>query len=64
MDADLQHPPETLTSLAAAIEAGADLAIGSRYVPGGGTSDWTWVRRVVSRVATHSEWTLSCPGAA
>jgi len=41
IDADLQHPPETLTALAAAIHQGADLVIGSRYVPGGGTSDWT-----------------------
>jgi len=39
MDADLQHPPETLTALATAVRQGADLAIGSRYVPGGGTSD-------------------------
>jgi dolichol-phosphate mannosyltransferase len=58
MDADLQHPPETLTALAAAIRDGADLAIGSRYVPGGGTSDWTWVRRLISRVATHMAATV------
>ena len=58
MDADLQHPPETLTALAAAIRQGADLAIGSRYVPGGGTSDWTWVRRFISRTATHMAATV------
>ena len=58
MDADLQHPPETLAPLAAAIRAGADLAIGSRYVPGGGTSDWTWVRRMISRTATHMAATV------
>ena len=58
MDADLQHPPETLTALAAAIREGADLAIGSRYVPGGGTSDWTWVRRFISRTATHMAATV------
>jgi len=58
MDADLQHPPETLTALAAAIREGADLAIGSRYVPGGGSSDWTWVRRVISRTATHMAATV------
>jgi dolichol-phosphate mannosyltransferase len=58
MDADLQHPPETLTALAAATRAGADLAIGSRYVPGGGTSDWTWVRRLISRTATHMAATV------
>jgi dolichol-phosphate mannosyltransferase len=58
MDADLQHPPETLTALAAAIHQGADLAIGSRYVPGGGTSDWTWMRRLISRTATHMAATV------
>jgi dolichol-phosphate mannosyltransferase len=58
MDADLQHPPETLTALAAAMRQGADLAIGSRYVPGGGTSDWTWMRRFISRTATHMAATV------
>jgi dolichol-phosphate mannosyltransferase len=59
MDADLQHPPEVLAALARAIRReGADLAIGSRYVPGGGTSDWTWVRRMISRVATHMAATV------
>jgi dolichol-phosphate mannosyltransferase len=58
IDADLQHPPETLTALAAAIREGADLAIGSRYVPGGGTSDWTWWRRLISRTATHMAATV------
>ena len=58
LDADLQHPPETLTALARAICQGADLAIGSRYVPGGGTSDWTWVRRFISRTATHMAATV------
>ena len=58
LDADLQHPPETLTALARAIHQGADLAIGSRYVPGGGTSDWTWPRRFISRTATHMAATV------
>ncbi len=58
MDADLQHPPEVLAPLARAIRDGADLAIGSRYVPGGGTSDWTWVRRMISRTATHMAATV------
>ena len=58
LDADLQHPPETLRALTAAILRGADLAIGSRYVPGGGTSDWTWVRRLISRTATHMAATV------
>ena len=51
MDADLSHPPETVPALAAAIDAGADLAVGSRYVKGGGVMDWPWRRRVVSRIA-------------
>jgi dolichol-phosphate mannosyltransferase len=59
MDADLQHPPETLAALVRAIRhEGADLAIGSRYVPGGGTSDWTRVRRFISRTATHMAATV------
>ena len=51
MDADLSHPPETVPALLDAIEAGADLAVGSRYVKGGGTMDWPLRRRVVSRAA-------------
>ena len=51
MDADLSHPPEAIPRLAAAIEDGADLAVGSRYVKGGGTEDWPLKRRVVSRAA-------------
>ncbi len=48
MDADLSHPPERIPALIAALED-ADVAIGSRYVPGGGTSDWPWRRRLISR---------------
>lgn len=51
MDADLSHPPEAVPRLAAEIEDGADLAVGSRYVKGGGTEDWPLKRRVVSRAA-------------
>ena len=51
MDADLSHPPEAVPRLAAAIAEGADLAVGSRYVTGGGTEDWPLNRRVVSRAA-------------
>src|ERR1017187_1535982 len=55
----LHRPPETLAALARAVRhEGADLAIGSRYVPGGGTSDWTWVRRFISRTATHMAATV------
>jgi len=54
IDADLQHPPEILTSLATALRnSNADLAIASRYVEGGGTSDWELSRRLISWGATH-----------
>jgi dolichol-phosphate mannosyltransferase len=59
MDADLQHPPEVLADLAKAVRnENADLAIGSRYVSGGGTSEWTWVRRLISKTATHMAATV------
>lgn len=51
MDADLQHPPETLINLWAEIEKGADLAVASRHVEGGGVSDWSIIRRFLSRGA-------------
>ena len=49
MDADFSHDPSDLPRLVAAIEDGADLAIGSRYVPGGSTPDWPWHRKFLSR---------------
>jgi dolichol-phosphate mannosyltransferase len=52
MDADLQHPPEKLPDLVKAIESGADMAFGSRYVPGGGVPQWSALRRVISRGAS------------
>lgn len=51
MDADLSHPPAVAPQLVDAIANGADLAVGSRYVKGGGAKDWPLRRRVVSRVA-------------
>ena len=52
MDADGQHPVELPLRLLRAIEQGADLAVASRYCPGGETPNWSLVRRLVSRVAT------------
>lgn len=50
MDADFSHDPAQLPSLlAAAGEGKADLVIGSRYVPGGGVTEWGAVRQVISR---------------
>jgi dolichol-phosphate mannosyltransferase len=51
IDGDLQHPPEVLLQLLAAIDQGADLATGSRHVSGGGVSDWSLDRRLLSRGA-------------
>jgi dolichol-phosphate mannosyltransferase len=49
MDSDLSHDPTDLARLLAAARAGAGLALGSRYVAGGGIADWGAVRRAVSR---------------
>jgi dolichol-phosphate mannosyltransferase len=49
MDSDLSHDPDDLPALLAAVEHGADLAIGSRYVPGGRIPNWSWYRRMLSR---------------
>ena len=51
IDADLQHPPEVLAKLWAAMARGADLAVASRHVGGGGVSDWSALRRALSRGA-------------
>ncbi|MBP0019848.1 MAG: polyprenol monophosphomannose synthase [Cyanobacteria bacterium SBLK] len=51
IDADLQHPPEALLQLYAKMERGADLAVASRHVEGGGVSEWSLARRILSRGA-------------
>ena len=51
MDADFSHPPESVPALIAAVGRGADLAIGSRYVPGGAIEGWTISRRILSAAA-------------
>jgi len=48
MDSDFSHDPADLARLLGAVRAGADLALGSRYVPGGGVRDWGLLRRLVS----------------
>lgn len=49
MDSDLSHDPASLPALIRAVEDGADLAIGSRYVPGGSVPHWPLHRRALSR---------------
>ena len=48
IDADLQHPPEAIPALLDAIRGGADVAIGSRYVEGGGIEGWSTKREIIS----------------
>ena len=51
IDGDLQHPPEVILALWQEIERGADIAVASRHVEGGGVSDWSILRRILSRGA-------------
>jgi len=52
MDADFSHPPSLVPRMFTVFRAtGADVLVASRYVPGGSTPDWPFVRRVMSRVA-------------
>ena len=52
IDADLSHPPDLVPRMLAALRNdGADLVIGSRYVPGGGTRNWEMSRVLMSRFA-------------
>lgn len=62
MDADLQHPPELLPELAAAMLSGSDLVIGSRYTPGGGPGDWNPLRRLLSAAAVWAAWPIQRTG--
>jgi dolichol-phosphate mannosyltransferase len=48
MDCDFSHDPKDVPRLIEACEGGADLVLGSRYVPGGGTANWGLVRRIIS----------------
>ena len=52
MDCDFSHNPNDLIRLYNACEHGADVAVGSRYVDGGATKNWSWDRRFLSRGAS------------
>jgi dolichol-phosphate mannosyltransferase len=59
MDSDFSHDPADLARLLAAVRSGADLALGSRYVPGGGVVDWGLLRRFISEGgSTYARWVL------
>jgi dolichol-phosphate mannosyltransferase len=49
MDADFSHDPRYLPRMLERIAAGADVVLGSRYVPGGGTENWGLGRKLISR---------------
>jgi dolichol-phosphate mannosyltransferase len=49
MDADFSHDPKDVPRLLAALDAGADFAVGSRYTAGGGTENWGIGRQVISK---------------
>ncbi len=52
MDADLSHDAEILPDMVTSItEGGAEVAVGSRYIPGGGLGEWPWFRQVTSKFA-------------
>jgi dolichol-phosphate mannosyltransferase len=54
IDADLQHNPAILPDMVKALDEGADLAVASRYLAGGGTGQWNLARRFASWVATKT----------
>jgi dolichol-phosphate mannosyltransferase len=59
MDSDFSHDPADLARLLAAARGEADLALGSRYVPGGGVSDWGLLRRFISEGGSaYARWVL------
>jgi glycosyltransferase involved in cell wall biosynthesis len=61
IDSDLSHDPDMIPSLVASLSQ-ADLAIGSRYVPGGSIPDWPLHRRLVSRCGNrYARWMLRLP---
>jgi dolichol-phosphate mannosyltransferase len=52
MDADFSHDPADLPRLLAPLMSGADLVLGTRYMPGGDTVGWPWYRKLISRGGT------------
>ncbi len=53
IDADLQHDPAILPKMLQELRDGAELVVGCRYMPGGGTTDCHWIRRLESWTATR-----------
>lgn len=53
MDADFSHPVADLPRMLTSLAAGYDLVLGTRYIPGGGTSNWHPLRQLISRLGSH-----------
>ncbi|HET9849707.1 MAG TPA: polyprenol monophosphomannose synthase [Candidatus Dormibacteraeota bacterium] len=51
MDSDFSHPPARIPALLEAVERGAQVSVGSRYVPGGAIEGWAFNRRILSATA-------------
>ncbi len=64
IDADLQHPPELMPQLREAILRGHDIAVASRYADpnNGSVSEWSKIRRLISRATTLATAPLQRPG--
>jgi dolichol-phosphate mannosyltransferase len=62
IDADLQHPPELLPKLWAALQSGADAAVASRYAPQGSLKNWNKWRHLISQVSIWMTLPLQRPG--
>ena len=50
IDCDLSHDAQVIPAMLAQLESGANVVIGSRYVPGGGVRNWSLARRILSRL--------------
>jgi dolichol-phosphate mannosyltransferase len=62
MDADLSHQPEQLPAVLAGLDTGADLSLGSRWVPGGAVRNWPRHRVWLSRCGNaYARWVLGLP---
>jgi dolichol-phosphate mannosyltransferase len=58
MDADLSHQPKYFPEFVKLADSGYDLVIGSRYVSGGGVENWTWDRKLISRLGSLYAWMI------
>ncbi len=60
MDADGSHDPAELIQMLELAENGADLVLGSRWVPGGSVANWPWIRRFISKSGNrYARWVLN-----